>query len=549
MLMKYYLLRALWVSIIVLSVLLRAPTLLYASQSSPFANTKNPTYITEKSAQLNGAVNPSEMPDTYQWFEWGVVGNYNTVYETPHYAAGAGSQMIDTSSSLIGLAPERQYFYRQIAENSRGKDIGQTTYFTTKPLPNAVSPIIIVQTNNADTITDTTANLKGYLSPHGGNATKWWFEWGLTIKLENATPHAGWGGDSGSTQTTIVGLTPGTTYFYRVVGENSQGVVYGVTKAFITTGPPPPPPEAPRAGGAPQPQAQGDGVSRKITNSGATAPNGGMPGSTNGNLPGDIFGFGALFGKKPNTTATTNTSAAGTASTQQGNAAANTSSANQAAVAGASSPIGTFWNTLTGKKVVEVSIEKIGPSKVPVHTAVEYRVAYAYRLKSPATNAKLKIVLPADVVYIGDNTINELLLEEGAGPERTYDLPLGQIENGSTRTISILGMTTGDANGTFPDARARIEYVDASGATVVVSAGAGVSATSKEAASVGGSSSLFLPSSFIGWLLYIFFIAAAIIGVRKAMAYYEVRKQELEAEKANAGRAEVSTFPATQVPV
>ena len=100
------------------------PATLLAYEASPVAITKNATYLTEKSARLNGRVNPNEMPDTKQWFEWGVSGQYQTVYETPHNGMWSQSSLADTSADLVGLAPNTQYFYRQIAENGRGKDVG-----------------------------------------------------------------------------------------------------------------------------------------------------------------------------------------------------------------------------------------------------------------------------------------------------------------------------------------------------------------------------------------------------------------------------------------
>ncbi len=512
------------------------PDIALASQAAPFATTKAPTYITEKSARLNGAVNPNEMPDTYQWYEWGVVGRYDVVYETRHTQMWSGTQMIDTSADIAGLAPSEQYFYRQIAENSRGKDVGQTTYFTTKPLPNPIDPIIIVQTNAPDTINDTSAVLNGYISPHGNTTAKYWFQWGAASRLENETSHNGWGTDSGPVQISITGLTPGTNYYYRMIGENSQGVVYGVTKIFSTRGIPPPPPESLREQSVSQPQAQGDGVIRKITTNAQTASQDSSLLGSNNSRPGDFFGLGNLFNKKQTTSASSTTKAS--ASTQ-------TNNSNHLVAAGATNPVGTFWNTLTGKKSVEVTIQKIGPDNVPAHTAVEYRVSYAYRLNVLSTNAKLKIILPANVVYIGDNTVNELLLEEGAGPERTYVLPAGRLENGSTRTISILGMTTGDANGTFPDARVHLEYTDAAGVVQVVGTGA-VTQVANETTSTGASSFSILPSSFFGWLLYVLIIVGSIVGLRKAKAYYNERKQEIEAEKSAPGSDERRTFPTSQ---
>ncbi len=495
------------------------PFLAFAYQAAPNAVTIPPTFITEKSAKFNGKVNANEMPDTYQWFEWGVSGR-SDVYQTPHYASWWGAQQFDTSADVVGLAPSTQYFYRQVAENSRGKHVGQTVYFTTKPLSNPTPPLVIVETEAPVLVTQGSATLKGYISPHGGAGTLWWFEWGTTNQMENETPHTGWGVDSGVVQIPINGLLPGTTYFFRLVGQNGNGQVFGATKIFTTLGTPPPPSEVPRAQNIPTPERTSDGISRKVTTNGSAAAQATNPWVSADNRPGDILGM--LFGGRKQSTKTSAT----------GSAALNA----QGASVGNAGSLGSFWGSLTGKKNVEVVIEKVGPKSVPPHTAVEYRVSYAYRLSEIATDAKLKVILPGDVVYIGDNTTNEFLLEEGAGPERTYVLPIARLENGSTRTISMLGMTTGDAKG-FPDARARLEYTDARGAPQVVAAGSGTLSASKQSAAAGNGEGGILPHSLLGWLAYIGLIAAAIFGVRKALAYYDKRKEEILLREEEARRA------------
>ncbi|MEK7118812.1 MAG: hypothetical protein AAB869_04330, partial [Patescibacteria group bacterium] len=183
---------------------------------------------------------------------------------------------------------------------------------------------------------------------------------------------------------------------------------------------------------------------------------------------------------------------------------------------------------LTGKKDVEVAVVKIGPGDIIAHTPVEYRVAYAYRRSSPATDAKLKVTLKEQVVYIGDNTNNELLLEPGSGPERTYVLPLSDVKDGSTRTISILGMTTGDAKG-FPDAIVKFYYTDKDGAHMVDAENTMPSDSTvaeQHSAGIANVGSKILPGSFLGWILYIIVVVGSVFGVRKVRSYY-VKKREL----------------------
>lgn len=501
------------------------PIVVFAYEASPVAITRNATYITEKSVRLNGRVNPNDMPDTKQWFEWGVSGQYQIVYETQHNGIWGQSTLVDTSADLVGLAPDMQYFYRQIAENGRGKDVGQMVYFTTKSLSAQIDPPIIVETKEPSRIADDNATLRGYVSPHGGGRALFWFQWGTTMAFDSETPHQGHGGDSGIVEVSLTNLTPGTSYFFRVVGENGQGRIYGATRMFVTTGIPPSF-EEPKNQAVAAPVRGADAVTRNVTTSGNTGVTGGgvsvLPGVSG--RPGDFFNLGALFGGNKNTPAE-NTA---TQSTSQPTNAATS----QVAAAGASSgPFGTFWSNLTKNKAAEVTLENVGPKDVPLHSPVEYRVTYHYRSNTIAKNAKLKITIPGDVVYIGDTTNNELLLEEGTGPERTYVLPIGQLENGSTRSVSIIGMTTGAAKG-FPAARARMEYTDQVGGIQVIAANGGVINAANNTASAGeASGGGLLPSSFLGWVVYILVIALVFVGIRKAVTYYQERKKEIESER------------------
>lgn len=515
----------LYVSLIGAASLFFAPATLFAYEAAPYAQTVSPTFVTEKSIQMNGRVNPNEMADTYEWFEWGIVGR-SEVYETKHDRLWGGSTQANTSETIVGLAPQTQYFYRQIAENGRGKDIGTLMYVTTKPLQSVLPPIVITATNDAVFIGETSATLRGYVSPHGNSKTKSWFEWGTTQTMKNRTAEQGSWGNSGPVEAKLQSLMQGTVYYFRAVAENEQGRSYGAIKVFTTSGQPEPViSETPHLQNIPSPVSSGeDTVSRTTTSSGATnAPQVSptvLPQAES--RPGDIFGM--LFGKKKSTEApTTDTE--------------DSKGANDVAAVGASGMFTSLWDMFTGKKPVEVVVEKVGPENIAVHSPVEYRIAYAYRRGTPATDARLRITFPATVIYIGDNTNNELLLESGSGPERTYVLPLGRVENGGTRALSILGMTTGDAKG-FPDARVRLEYTDESGVHVVAANTGtlteGPDDAKQNSAGVGSVSSALLPSSFLGWLFYLLFVIGAIVGVRKAKTYYENRKEVLMTEEAPA---------------
>ena len=98
----------------------------------------------------------------------------------------------------------------------------------------------IVATGTATNRTDTGAKLNGTLNPEGA-ATKWYFQYGLTTAYPSGTSVKI--SDSGtrneSVSATISGLTPGTTYHYRLVATSAAGSAIGVDKTFTTTGHPP----------------------------------------------------------------------------------------------------------------------------------------------------------------------------------------------------------------------------------------------------------------------------------------------------------------------
>jgi hypothetical protein len=511
---------SLWLSAF---LVLLFPSLASAYQAAPVAITKAPTFITEKSVQMNASANGNEMPDTYVWFEWGISGREGTTYETQHIQFGGwwggGNQLADTNAKLSGLAPSTQYFYRIVAENGRGKDYGSYVYFTTKPLVMNAVPFPAAQTQSATFVDEGRATIRGYISPQGANDTRYWFEWGVSREFENMTQSTGKSGDAGQVEVALNNLSPGTVYFYRVVAESTGGRSTGATMVFMTKGNPPPPPEAPRAQNIPEPTSAGGDTSRNVTNSGATsnASSNGLPSASN--RPGDIFG--ALFGRK-------NNSSAPVQSTDQ-NTENNTSTQSQAnqqtASVGSTNPFSALWGAISGGTKTAIVVEKIGPAKITTHTPVEYKITLKYSGPS-ATDATVKVTIPSTVIYIGDNTNNELLLSADGGAERTYILPLGSVKSGTLRSFSILGMTTGDATA-FPDARARIEYTDSGGTHVVSSGDAKATAKSQTAAS-GASSDGILPSSLFGWIFYIALVIGAIFGFRKAKEYYLKKREELE---------------------
>ena len=93
-------------------------------------------------------------------------------------------------------------------------------------------------TQPATNIAATTATLHGTVSPNG-NDTTYSFQYGPTAQYGSQTPVQGpiRGNADKSVSANIAGLTPSSTYHYRVVASSSAGSVTGADITFATTAP------------------------------------------------------------------------------------------------------------------------------------------------------------------------------------------------------------------------------------------------------------------------------------------------------------------------
>ena len=201
-----------------------------ASQS-PIVQTTSAQTVTPSSASLTSQVNPNGL-DTDAWFEWGTTTSLGT--STPHQGVGAGTTNTQFVQSLSGLQCNTTYFYKADAQNADGSSSGDTLSFTTSACPSGTPPTVM--TLNAEYITETSAEFVVRVNPNG-LWTEAWFEWGTTAGLGMTTDRI----DVGPGTTTydiphsVVGLSCGTTYYFRGVAENSDGTVTGTTLSLNTT--------------------------------------------------------------------------------------------------------------------------------------------------------------------------------------------------------------------------------------------------------------------------------------------------------------------------
>jgi sugar lactone lactonase YvrE/phosphodiesterase/alkaline phosphatase D-like protein len=197
----------------------------------PLATTGTATAITASSATLNGTVNDYGANSTVT-FDYGLSGTYGNSIAAGTVPAGSGS--VPVNAVISGLACNTTYHYRVNAANLAGTTSGVDATFLTSACP-AAPPT--ATTDPATAVTAIGATLNGTLSSNGADTTVT-FDYGLTTGYGNSataaqSPQAA-NASSAAVSAAISGLTCGTTYHYRVNGQNSAGTTSGLDATFLT---------------------------------------------------------------------------------------------------------------------------------------------------------------------------------------------------------------------------------------------------------------------------------------------------------------------------
>lgn len=192
-------------------------------------------FVSNSTALVTGKVTPKGAQTVY-WYEYGKTATLGT--KTPSQTAGSGFVVIPSPAYIAGLSANTTYYYRLSASNSFGTVNGGTLSLTTNSNPPPTGSVPTTQTNNAVDVSRTTANLTGNVNPNN-LATSYWFEYGETNNLGNATALQGAG--SGSTSlgasVAITNLRPVTKYYFRLNASNQYGTTNGSILSFTTSGP------------------------------------------------------------------------------------------------------------------------------------------------------------------------------------------------------------------------------------------------------------------------------------------------------------------------
>jgi plastocyanin len=214
-------------------------TITVKNAGEPVAITGAAASVTEHEATLTGTVNPEGNATEY-FFKWGTTASYEQ--ETSPQPVGEGTTNIPASAMLKGLAPGTLYHFQLVAKNSSGTVSGaDQTFTTTSPPPPPGPPT--ATTSAATAVTETGATLNGTVNPDG-RPTEYFFEWGTSETYGQATAAAPAGEDHAGhvASATLMALSPGTVYHFRLVAKNASETVSGTDQMFTTRSSPPPSP-------------------------------------------------------------------------------------------------------------------------------------------------------------------------------------------------------------------------------------------------------------------------------------------------------------------
>jgi hypothetical protein len=206
---------------------------------APTATISPVTAITTTTATFNGTVTPPPpIPftgfDTTYHFEYSANGATWTSFPASDVDVGSVNLPVAVHQSVAGLSPNTLYQVRLLATTGTPAT-SSATGFTTAATPPTVSNTV------ASPVTATTAKLTGYVNPNN-SPTSYYYEWGLTASYGNQapanfTPFIGAGGQPLFVPVSISGLTPATTYHFRLVATSPAGTTSGPDEEFATLSP------------------------------------------------------------------------------------------------------------------------------------------------------------------------------------------------------------------------------------------------------------------------------------------------------------------------
>ncbi len=187
--------------------------------------TLSPQPVRSAAATFQGEVLSGALPTTV-WFQYGLDTSY--VFSTPSVQVPPADGVTLVSIDVSNLKPATTYYCRIVADNGSEVKYGNGVSFTTP------STDFAVETLGTGSISTQQSTVFGTITPDGSRASAY-FEYGPATNLLQKTSIVRVGKNQTVTvNRTISSLQPGTTYYYRIVGENRTDAAYGEFQSFTT---------------------------------------------------------------------------------------------------------------------------------------------------------------------------------------------------------------------------------------------------------------------------------------------------------------------------
>ena len=192
------------------------------------------TGIGQEEATIHAKVDPDQIATTYR-FQYGQSTAYGSEVPIGGQSIGSGSSPVAVFASLASLKVGTTYHYRVLAENEAGITIGEDQTFATVPSA-PVDATFVTGVSSSE------ATLHTQINPLG-NDTSYNFQYGTQSCQANpsactenpSSPEdIGAGKEDVQREAKLTGLTPATTYHYRVLDSNSLGGTEGPERTFTT---------------------------------------------------------------------------------------------------------------------------------------------------------------------------------------------------------------------------------------------------------------------------------------------------------------------------
>ncbi|HEX4306517.1 MAG TPA: hypothetical protein VHZ54_10800 [Solirubrobacterales bacterium] len=192
------------------------------------------TEVSNSRAVLGGNVNPDGVALTECKFEYGLTTSVG--FEEAPCSPVAGEIPADStahavSAAVTGLQANATYRFRLVATNANGGTEGKVQTFTT------IGPPLLSDIAALDA-SQTAATIEGKVNP-SGFGTSYRFEWGPTNAYGNQAPaefepFVGEGTRPFRVSAKLSGLSPATTYHYRLVAHSSAGTTISPDQTLET---------------------------------------------------------------------------------------------------------------------------------------------------------------------------------------------------------------------------------------------------------------------------------------------------------------------------